>query len=174
MRSFFQKKLNKTEEIENEKWADSIFEKMSANLKPKKELLSGILSRLENTENVKVTNIESIRNSIIEEGRNVQVNVFTNFIMKMRNIIKILSGTAIVSALVLVIIFVAKNNNSNIGPVLENGSNSINNEAVLTSELAEVDSFIAELSAMDVDLQEPELDDSDLLLELINTEDYEI
>ena len=108
-------------------------------VRPEKELLKRTLDKI----NVNpVTNTEVIRNT----------DYVGRIINNMNNYIKILSGGAIVSALIIAVVLINKPE-----PVVTTGT-----EVRIGGEVLEVDSLLAELDSIDLADEEPVLDDSDL------------
>ncbi len=167
MKNLFKKIINKEKDIED---AD-IFrfgKKVFSEINPEKELLSKILDK---TETQNVTNVELVRNTIREEdGRGFKINPFSSLLENMSKFIKILSGTAVVSAIVLTIIFVGKDKTKEAIPIAKTQDSVV----VIGGESINVDSLVAESFLGEEEFSEPMLSDSDLLLEEINTNDYEI
>ncbi|MFZ2038593.1 MAG: hypothetical protein WAV11_01470 [Minisyncoccia bacterium] len=176
-------------EITNE---DKVFyesgKKVFNEIKPDKSLLLKILGNL----NVNsVTNKEMARNNSCDEeskkvGRSSITNYFTNIIDMTNKYIKILSGGAVVSAVVITLFFINKADNNQLEPLpikntnvtdvtkaeTDNTKSSVKVE--VGGEVLDVDSFIAELDAIDDTYEEPLFDDSDLSADLINSTNYEI
>lgn len=120
-------------------------------VRPEKELLKRTLDKINLNP---VTNTEVIRNT----------DYVGRIINNMNNYIKILSGGAIVSALIIAVVLINKPE-----PVVTTGT-----EVRIGGEVLEVDSLLAELDNIDLADEEPVFDDSDLITGLINTNDYEI
>lgn len=168
---------------------EALFElgkKIVQEVKPDKSLLTSILNKIE----VKsVTNSEVVRNTrekVDDDGRNSTFNNFVNITNHMNKYIKILSGGAVLSALVIALVFVNKTDQNILVPIkntnpevvvqtgLVNGNNVTVTRVEVAGEVVDVDSLLAELDRIDASIAEPTFDDSDLTASLINTNNYEI
>ena len=172
---------------ENKVFFDSC-KKTIEEIKPNKSLLLKILGNLSINS---VTNSEVIRKysyegEIKNDGRNPIKNNYTNITNIMNRYVKILSGGAVVSAVVITLFFMNKadNNQLELLPIkntnvtditkaeTDNTKSSVKVE--VGGEVLDVDSFIAELDRIDNAYEEPLFDDSDLSADLINSTNYEI
>lgn len=151
-------------------------------VKPDKEILTRILDKIEVSS---VTNNQVVRNNLVEGenfGRNQPIiSNFTKIINNMNNYIKILSGGALVSALILTLVFINKSDDKSISIPLPNNitntqvkNNTTQTRVEVGGEVLNIDSLLADLDSIDSAYDEPILDDSDLTASLINTNDYEI
>jgi hypothetical protein len=143
-----------------------------SSIKPPKEVLKRVLDKIE----VKaVTDNVSVRNTSLkveDMGRSSAVNNLTKIINSMNNYIKILSGGAIVSALVVALIFMNQSDDK-VSPIGLN-NNTTQTKVEVAGEVVDVDSLLASLNDIDFAYDEPVFDDSDLTAGLINANNYEI
>ena len=141
----------------------------SSQVKPDKKLLTNILDQIK-----PVTSFQPVRNNnwkIEDTGRNSRFNNFINIINHMNKYIKILSGGAAVSVIIIALVFLA--NNDTVSPVTP--ANSLSQVQVsVGGENVDVDSLIADLNNIDASFNEPVINETDLSNGLINTNNYEI
>jgi len=97
------------------------------------------------------------------EGHAQKINGLPILINNMNKFVKILFGAGVVLALALVAVFSTNLINSPSGVQVKIGGETIN-----------VDSLVSDLNLADSSFDEPTVDDSDLLNDLVNANDYQI
>jgi len=146
--------------------------KITKQVFPEKKLLTRILDKIDDSF---VTNNQVIRNykQVASDGRNSTENNLTNLINNMNKYIKILTGGALISALVLFVVFMTKTNDIT-GPTSVKTNKVSQVKVEVAGEILDVDSLVADLEAIDAAFTEPTVDDSDLSASLIGASTYEI
>jgi hypothetical protein len=158
-----------------------------SSVKPDPALLTSILEKL--PADIGIVTKSNV-NRIIEAeealngGRHFHSNKISNLINIMSKSVKIMSGGAVAAALIVAAVFITGDNKYS--PVIDSTQNDVktyeevkNNTAVTETKVAvagetiDVDSLIVDLVAADYTFEEPIYDDSDLTIELINS-NYEI
>lgn len=168
------KNLNNTKINQEDQVFFDLNKKTVNAIKPEKELLSRILDRIE-MKNVTENNL--VRNSsqrVENIGRGSTINNFTKLINNMNNYIKILSGGAIASALIIAMVLINKTDDKVLPLGVQDIGGVTQTKVEIDGEVLDVDSLLTDLNSIDFAYDEPVLDDSDLTASLINTNDYEI
>lgn len=149
----------------------------SQKILPDEDLLFSVLEKIETTP---VTKSDFVRSNKLETmviGRHHTQSWFELLIKNMNRNIKILSGGAVVAVVALLVVFTNKGTDM-AKPVVIDEVKSDYKTVQTTIEVGgqsiDVDSLVAELEAVELAFGEPSVDDGEFLLDLTNSNDYEI
>ena len=156
-------------------------------VKPNPVLLTSILEKLPNKAGVVTNNdVERIilSGDELNGGRHFSSSKISNLINIMSKSVKIMSGGAVVAALIVALVFLT--GDSMYSPIVDSTESDVKTydqvqkdtpvtetKVAIAGETIDVDSLIVDLVAADYAFEEPVYDDSDLAAELINS-NYEI